>query len=430
MSSPATIPDARDRRLRWFGGAMAAAAVLGLLQAANVIYSQGIAREAAQAVLRHEAEGWVRALATHLRNQDEPSSETLRLFLEESAPAGLRYAALVQGGEARHQAGVPAAPPGPQDLPLGEVQWVGEGVVRFAVPARPSRRPMPPPPPQQGDGRRPRGRAAYVIEFEPRAYPRLLNDARRTLALGTVTASTVVLLAALAFWTMRRRHVLEKEAERAQHLAALGEMSAVLAHEIRNPLATVKGNAQLLVEELAPGGSERARAKATRVVEEATRIERITSDLLDFVRQGPLEVAPVELGALVRLALQDTVPAERLRLSVPEAPVTLSLDASRLRQVIENVARNAAQAGEGPVEADLTVRGHEVALTIRDHGPGIAAGQEERIFEPFVTTRTRGTGLGLAIARRLAERQGGTLVARNHTGGGAVFVLMLPGRAR
>jgi two-component system sensor histidine kinase HydH len=402
---------------------MAAAALLGLLQAANLIYSQGIAREAAQAVLRHEAEGWTRALAGHVRERDEgPSVEALRQFLDDSAAEGLRYVGVV-GAAGRSEAGEPAAPVIFDQLTHGRLIWVGTRV-RLSIPARPPRRG-----PSEGlllDGRRLRSRPAYVIEFEPRAYARLVNDARRTLALGTITASTVVLLAAWAFGAMRRRHALEKETERARHLAALGEMSAVLAHEIRNPLALVKGNAQLLVEELGAPGGERARDKAERVVQEATRIEHITTDLLDFVRQGQLDLAPTDLGALVSLALADVVPADRLHLSLPAAPLTMAVDAARLRQVIENVARNAVQAGEGPVEVQLRVRPEAAELSIRDRGPGIPAGEGERIFEPFVTTRTRGTGLGLAIARRLTERHGGQLLARNHPEGGAVFVLMLP----
>jgi two-component system, NtrC family, sensor histidine kinase HydH len=383
--------DVRARRLRWFGGAMAAAALLGVLQAGNLIYSQGLAREAAQAVLRHEAEGWTRALAGHVRERDDaPSGEALGQFLDDSAGAGLRYVGVV-GPVGRSEAGEPAAPVIFDQLTHGRLTWVGSRV-RLSMPARVARR--GPPEGLPPDGRRMRVRPAYVIEFEPRAYARLVNDARRTLALGTITASTVVLLAGWAFGAMRRRHALEKEAERARHLAALGEMSAVLAHEIRNPLALVKGNAQLLVEELAGPGVERARGKAERVVQEATRIEHITTDLLDFVRQGQLDLAPTDLGALVRLAVADVVPADRLHLTLPEEPLTVAVDAARLRQVIENVARNAVQAGEGPVEVQLSAGPEGVELSIRDRGPGIPAGEGERIFEPFVTTRTRGTGLG------------------------------------
>jgi two-component system sensor histidine kinase HydH len=128
----------------------------------------------------------------------------------------------------------------------------------------------------------------------------------------------------------------------------------------------------------------------------------------------------------VRLSVEEIVPAERLQLGLPETPLLVSVDASRLRQVIENIARNAVQAGEGPVEISLGVQDRSVVLTVRDHGSGIPEGQAERIFEPFVTTRTRGTGLGLSIARRIVERHGGTLVAANHPRGGAIFRVTLP----
>jgi two-component system sensor histidine kinase HydH len=236
----------------------------------------------------------------------------------------------------------------------------------------------------------------------------------------------------LSLWVwqaMRRRQVMEREADQARHLAALGEMSAVLAHEIRNPLASLKGHAQLLVEGLSASGQDKPLAKAERVVQEALRLERITSDLLDFVRQGELDHAPTDLGALVRQAADEVVPADRLRVALPASALELSIDGPKIRQVVDNIVRNATQAADGPVEITLASEGKTAVLTVRDHGPGIAPGQEERIFEPFVTTRVRGTGLGLAIARRLAERHGGSLTASNHPEGGAVFRLSLPGPA-
>ena len=164
-----------------------------------------------------------------------------------------------------------------------------------------------------------------------------------------------MLLAVWVWLAMRRRYALEREAERARHLAALGEMSAVLAHEIRNPLASLKGHAQLLAEGLQAAGAERSRAaKAARIVDEAVRIEQITTDLLDFVRQGELERAPVDLArAGAAVGPRRSSRAERLRLQLPASPVAGPVDAARLRQVIENVARNAVQAGEGPVEIAL-----------------------------------------------------------------------------
>ena len=233
----------------------------------------------------------------------------------------------------------------------------------------------------------------------------------------------------LAFWvwrSTRRLLSMEREGARARHLAALGEMSAVLAHEIRNPLTSLKGHSQLLIESLTALGLEKPRSKAERVVNEAVRLEQITNDLLDFVKQGELDRAPTDLGRLVQQAATAVVPADRLLLELPDESVVLSVDATKLGQLLDNLVQNAVQAGEGPVEIALLAEEGEVVLSVRDHGPGIPAGQEDRIFEPFVTTRVRGTGLGLAIARRIADRHGGALTASNHPDGGALFLLTLP----
>jgi two-component system sensor histidine kinase HydH len=162
------------------------------------------------------------------------------------------------------------------------------------------------------------------------------------------------------------------------------------------------------------------------VVNEAVRLEQITNDLLDFVKQGELDRAPTDLGQLVQQAAAEAVPAERLFLTLPDESVVLPVDAGKLGQLVGNLVQNAVQAGEGPVEVTLELEEREVVLSVRDHGPGIPTGQEDRIFEPFVTTRVRGTGLGLAIARRIADRHGGTLTASNHPDGGALFRLTLP----
>jgi two-component system sensor histidine kinase HydH len=156
------------------------------------------------------------------------------------------------------------------------------------------------------------------------------------------------------------------------------------------------------------------------------RLEEITNDLLDFVKQGELDRIPTDVAALVQREAGALVPAGRLRLSLPDESVVLSVDEPKLSQLVDNLVQNAAQVGEGPVEIALTADERQVELSVRDHGPGVPAGQEERIFEPFVTTRVRGTGLGLAIARRIADRHGGTLVAANHPDGGALFRLTLP----
>lgn len=445
MKNP-TFPLRPSRRAFHVPGlALVAAAALGPVLLGHALYGWWSVRDAGAAVLRGEAGGWGRTVQARLREMEGGAThEALAALLDELRDDGLTYLALVGRGGVRMEAGTPS--PSPRSAAATDEPLLVDGRVRVVLPGPrgadrgPRRRPVflrdqPMPPAWHGDGPRPaegrppQGPQALIIEFEPRHWPQLMGAARRSLIFGSATAFTVMLLSLVAWQASRRQRLMEQEAARARHLAVLGEMSAVLAHEIRNPLAALKGHAQLLEEALVDPALEKARAKVGRIVTEATRLERITTDLLGFVRTGELARARTDLTALVRDSLEDVVPADRLRLDLPVNPVIVDVDAARLRQAIDNVARNAVQGGEGAVEIALSLEGEVVTIAVRDHGAGIPAGQEEHIFEPFVTTRTRGTGLGLSIARRIVDLHGGTLTAANHPDGGAVFRIRLP-RAR
>ena len=212
--------------------------------------------------------------------------------------------------------------------------------------------------------------------------------------------------------------------EGQRQLVALGRASSVIAHELRNPLAALKGHAQLLVEDLA----EPERSKATRVVDGAERLERLMSMLLDFVRDGPLDVRAVTPAAVVDRALVD-LPRDRVRVDLSCAPGTMQVDVERTSLALRNLLQNAVQAtpdGGEPVEVRIDRDGREVVIEVRDHGPGLAAGAEAQIFDPFMTTKARGTGLGLSIARRIVEQHGGMLTGETHGDGGALFRMVLP----
>jgi two-component system sensor histidine kinase HydH len=469
----ATMNDGSARRQRLSSSALVALAALGPLLLGSVFYSHRAVMRASQAVVRGEAEAWARQLSSRLRELQAPPTPTiLASLLEEEHQDGLRYIGYI-AGDRRVEAGTPAAPFTPAELQPGEVIWSGP-LVRHSVWMRWGRGPRPPgvpgrdgrrdgdarveapalgePPRPEGDSPRPdrvrpgegrpdrppRGDLRFgpdgrpprppwlVVEFEPRTWGELTSTSRNTMALGSVTALAVCFLAFWVWRSTRRLLLIERDTARARHMAALGEMSAVLAHEIRNPLTSLKGHSQLLIENLSAPGLEKPRSKAERVVSEAIRLEQITNDLLDFVKQGELDRTPTDLGALVEQTAAEIVPDDRLHLALPDESVVLSVDAPKLGQLIANLVQNAVQAGEGPVEVTLIADDGQAALTVRDHGPGIPSGQEDRIFEPFVTTRVRGTGLGLAIARRLADRHGGTLIAANHPDGGALFRLTLP----
>ncbi|MFO0693763.1 MAG: HAMP domain-containing sensor histidine kinase [Polyangiales bacterium] len=214
------------------------------------------------------------------------------------------------------------------------------------------------------------------------------------------------------------------DVERERHLASLGEVSAMLAHEIRNPIASAKGHAQLLVEQTEPGS--KLRAKAERVEHEITRLERLTNDLLVFARTGKLRTRPADVRVLVEQAA--SMVSKEIEVRVPGEPLVVDVDAGRLLQVLENLLRNALRHGRPPIRITASTRGESFVVEVLDHGPGIPEDRLAQIFEPFVTDATVGTGLGLAVVRRVVEMHGGHVVADNHPGGGARFTVTLPMR--
>lgn len=230
-----------------------------------------------------------------------------------------------------------------------------------------------------------------------------------------------------ALSTLRTTRVAEAElleaAKRDRHLASLGEVSAVLAHEIRNPLAALKGHAQILAESVETG--TKLHAKAERVVAEAVRVEKLTDDLLAFARSGKLRTRSVDLRPLVTQAVSVVGP-DAIVVRAPDAPVMAELDAGRMLQLLDNLLRNAVRHGKPPIEVLVDVQGDAVVVEVRDHGKGISADRLDRIFEPFVSDATRGSGLGLAVVRRVAILHGGRVTASNHASGGASFRVELP----
>jgi len=264
-----------------------------------------------------------------------------------------------------------------------------------------------------------------LVEFEPRQTRELEASARRTLVIGGA-GSLALFVAGIVVWRLTTRaERLQEQQERQRRLAALGEMAAVLSHEIRNPLATIKGQAQLLAERLDP--QTREGEKAARLVKESLRLERLTDDLLSMVRAQSVERTPADPAALLREAAA-SLPDSRVDLELEGAPATWPLDPDRIHRVLVNLLRNAVQASpadRAPV-ARVCQEGADLVYEIRDFGEGVPAGETERIFEPFRTTRVTGTGLGLAVARRIAELHGGSVAATNDPEGGAVFRMRIP----
>lgn len=220
--------------------------------------------------------------------------------------------------------------------------------------------------------------------------------------------------------------------ESRSRLAAIGEMSAGVAHEIRNPLASMKGAVELLRSKRTDADSSE-RELLTLIDGEVARLERVVSDFLEYARPAEPTLAPEKIEEIVRrtLELLRTDPSlEEVELVAESAgmiPAVLA-DAEQVRQLLLNLIRNAAQAmgGRGQVTVETAPGQGEAILRVRDTGPGFAAEALRRAFDPFFTTRSRGSGLGLAIARRIVENHAGRIQIRNRAEGGAEVTITLP----
>ena len=379
--------------------------------------------EASELLVVGQTQAFFRTLFAQLRRDPELTAAELESFLADNEQFGMRYLELRAPETPPVRAGTPETP-----VPEKIARWDGppSQITRVGTRVRVIAR-LPPQKTAAPPSTAPHPHGLLVLEFDPVIGNRLRDDARLAFALNCAVAGVFLLIAAALWRLLRQREQAEARAEQEHRLAMLGEMSAVLAHEIRNPLASLKGNAQLLSEQLENGAP--SRRKADRVVREAERIEALTSSLLDFVRSGSVELVQVNPAELIAKSAA-SINAE-FDVDSREAPQHFRLDPLRMQQVFTNLLENAVQnhRGDTPVRVRVRSRERRLEVTVRDRGPGIPSGQEERVFQPFHTTRTQGVGLGLAVARRIVELHGGTLTATNHPEGGAVFTVSIPGSA-
>lgn len=261
-----------------------------------------------------------------------------------------------------------------------------------------------------------------VIEFEPLAWMELNAAAKRQVGGGVFVLIALWIALLLGWRAIGNSEAQALTIERQKRLAMLGEMSATLAHEIRNPLTSLKGHAQLMVESAIDAKNK---TRSQRIVAEAVRLENLTSDLLSFLRSGEIAIDDNDPKAL----MADVCEAEpRIVVDDTAAPASWEFDAPRLRQALTNLVENALQAGDGDVHVALREEGEVLLFVVDDRGDGIDESIAAHMFEPFVTSRTRGTGLGLAMALRVAQAHGGTITAASREGGGSRFVLRIPQR--
>lgn len=213
---------------------------------------------------------------------------------------------------------------------------------------------------------------------------------------------------------------LREQVALKNNLESLGEMSAGLAHEFKNAIATLQGYAQLLQSmEL----NDKAQVAAGSLLNEVRNLSSMVTAFLNFARPQPLQLEQVSVSDLIR----DCADELRVKLVVGVDPsLTVRADERMLRLALLNLMRNGAEANpEGCVTVSAAREDESVVIKVRDTGPGISPADLQKIFIPFFTTKAKGHGIGLALTHRIVTQHGGTLTAANAPDGGAVFTVRL-----
>jgi PAS domain S-box-containing protein len=228
---------------------------------------------------------------------------------------------------------------------------------------------------------------------------------------------------------------MKEEVERVSKLAETGQLAANIAHELRNPLSSIKGAAQLLRKELPEQVMAEHGEFLDMIVQEVNGLDRIATEFLEFSRVTPPEMKPVNINQMLSrtlqfmsayLADQEVQVVQKFEADLPE----LTLDRSQIEQVVKNIVINAVQAmphgGTLSVTTQRQPQQDIVDLNFTDTGVGIPSNKLDKICTPFFTTKTKGTGLGLAIVRKIIETHGGRLLIRSTPGEGSTFSIQLP----
>ena len=225
---------------------------------------------------------------------------------------------------------------------------------------------------------------------------------------------------------------MESRMRQADRLATVGRMAANIAHEIRNPLASLTGAIEVLTSPLT---ADDARERLSQIVaHESERLNHIIKNFLEYARPAPLSIATFDVAAAaeeVLLLLEHRTSSGSLKVIREFAPsIPWAVDAQQLRQILWNLCLNAVEAMPegGELRVSVSVRGATLEVAVSDTGDGIAAADVSHVFEPFFSTKPEGTGLGLALVHRIVQDHGGEIDVRSAPGLGTTFTLTLPAR--
>jgi two-component system, NtrC family, sensor histidine kinase PilS len=236
----------------------------------------------------------------------------------------------------------------------------------------------------------------------------------------------------ITFQDLTDIRALEETSRRQDRMAAVGRLAASIAHEIRNPLAAMRGSIQMLRSEM-EGDTEQAQLMEI-IMRESDRLNKIVADYLNYARPRPVELKNVDISALVADTFKllrnsaELSSSHLLKEDLPDRPAIVSGDPEQLKQVCWNIARNALKSmpNGGTFSVSLNdVDGNRLRLSFSDTGCGMLPEQVERLFEPFTST-TGGTGLGLSIVYQIIRDHSGTINVRSRLGEGTTITIELP----
>ena len=216
----------------------------------------------------------------------------------------------------------------------------------------------------------------------------------------------------------------------ADRLASLGQLAAVIAHEIRNPLGSIQGAVEILGAGLPASDPKSEFAQIAR--KEVAALERLTSEILQFSKPAPPNQLPIDPQEIIDAACRlcaDQARRQHVEIKLEPVPATrIMVDPEQIKQVLLNILINAIQVqpSGGKIEIRVSHDSTDIVISVRDFGPGIAAENLDRIFDPFFTTKREGTGLGLAISYQLVNHNGGRIRAESPPGQGACFRISFP----
>lgn len=270
-----------------------------------------------------------------------------------------------------------------------------------------------------------------VLRIALHAYPSQTIIEKARVLFISVSGMLVLfwIITILFIRSLRKRLKLESLVAHNERMAMLGRMASVLAHEIRNPLGSIKGFAQYLKEHSGKI-DERTEKSINIIIDESNRLELLTEDLLIYARIDELRTEKIDVISLIRDVITSLAVKEReilINFNLPERLMIVS-DKEKLRQVIFNLLQNSIDAigSKGKISLSVKKDDHFVEITVSDTGKGIGRDEIERIFTPFYTTKVRGTGLGLAIVDKLVKVLGGSIRVESEPNRYTTFIMKVP----